>query len=559
MITLYKYAIREKDVSGLFYLRGNCDGARECCLYYCFRKYIRGNIMQNVYFVTNQIAKYNETKEALDKLQENVGDDKKWNLLHIKQNISEVQTDNVDELVEKKALEAFKKFKRMVLVEQTSLQIEALGGLPGLQSAYFLSNCRNGSMEEILRDTVNFCAMKNDFNAKVETNFCLCDGKKFFKGKGTIEGRIVEKYPEKKSDSQQGFGWDCIFIPGGNKETYAENFNYKLQNSMRKSALADLLKAIEGEKLFIQHFNDNDTNQVMEELAELITEKRVILFIGSGISASVGLPPWRELMGGLGENLGFDQDIFRSYGDSLMLAEYIMTREGDEAKEKLQELFDITNDKNTEAYEKLMDEETAGKLYKMLSELEVPVIYTTNFDNLLEVYSSQIMQRECCVCKSIGDIQKDEEKKLRIMKFHGDISQINDGKDGIVFSESQYYKRMQFDSFMDIQLQADLQKYHILFLGYSLSDVNVKLLMYMVRNRWENEKNKLKTYIFTATPNIIQKEVFSKHGIISISNDETDKFQSTLKFIETLRNLVVKDKEDKNFPASSTSPANKSR
>lgn len=41
-------------------------------------------------------------------------------------------------------------------------------------------------------------------------------------------------------------------------------------------------------------------------------------------------------------------------------------------------------------------------------------------------------------------------------------------------------------------------------------------------------------YIFTATPNTIQKEVFKENGIISISNDITDKYEATLDFLKKL-------------------------
>ena len=90
---------------------------------------------------------------------------------------------------------------------------------------------------------------------------------------------------------------------------------------------------------------------------------------------------------------------------------------------------------------------------------------------------------------------------------------------------------------MDIQLQADLQRYHVLFLGYSLSDINVKMLMYLSRNRWKRKGNGDKmpnAYIFTATPNIIQKEVFKENGIISISNGFTDKYEATIEFLKGL-------------------------
>ena len=172
----------------------------------------------------------------------------------------------------------------------------------------------------------------------------------------------------------------------------------------------------------------------------------------------------------------------------------------------------------------------------MIAKLDVPVIYTTNFDNLIELYMKSI-GKDCCVCKEMSDIQNCKSDTMRIMKFHGDISQV-DKKEKMVLAESQYYGRMRFDSFMDIQLQADIQKYHILFLGYSLSDINVKMLMYIARHSCENEESMPEEYIFTATPNRIQRDVFAHNGIISISNEETDKYKSTKRFLQELVKLV---------------------
>ena len=78
----------------------------------------------------------------------------------------------------------------------------------------------------------------------------------------------------------------------------------------------------------------------------------------------------------------------------------------------------------------------------------------------------------------------------------------------------------------------------ILFLGYSLSDINIKLLLYLARKRWSDTAKEKKAYIYTATPNQIQKEVFRQNGIITFWGDETDKEKGTLEFLEQLSEKV---------------------
>lgn len=105
-------------------------------------------------------------------------------------------------------------------------------------------------------------------------------------------------------------------------------------------------------------------------------------------------------------------------------------------------------------------------------------------------------------------------------------------KKKLVLSESQYFARMDFESFMDRQLQRDMQRYHILFLGYSLSDINVKLLLY--RARCGQHCRQLTDYIYTATPNQIQREVFHKNGIVTFTGIDADKKEGTLQFLNAL-------------------------
>ena len=51
------------------------------------------------------------------------------------------------------------------------------------------------------------------------------------------------------------------------------------------------------------------------ELKKAIKDKNVILFVGAGISATLGLPTWNDLVAKMGEDLGFDADLFQQYGD----------------------------------------------------------------------------------------------------------------------------------------------------------------------------------------------------------------------------------------------------
>ena len=227
----------------------------------------------------------------------------------------------------------------------------------------------------------------------------------------------------------------------------------------------------------------------------------------------------------MGEADDFDAEIFSEYGDNMLLAEYSETLNNNE--NRLQDMF--TDKWDIKSNDILRSELEKSLIYKYIMELDCPVIYTTNFDHMIEDYY-EMKKKEIHRVAVMDDFDNSEQKHPRLMKFHGDMKY----KDSIVFTESQYFKRMDYQSFMDIKLQADLLKYNVLFLGYSLSDINIKQLLYISRKRWADNGNKKISYIYTATPNYVQEKVFEKNGIISISGGVADKKIATELFLKDL-------------------------
>lgn len=464
-----------------------------------------------LYFVSNSKNKFEELKQ----MSEHTLYDIKWYPC----SINELQTDKVEKLLRHKVLEAFKKIKRPVIVDHTILEIEAFNSLPGLQTNYFFGKFGN-------KEIVNFCNTKNEWRAKAITKLCCCTGKKLIFAEGIENGKIADHVEELDG----AYAWDSIFKPFENNdkdEVYAKLD--KNRRSMRKKAWEELIKQLEDEEILSPDMESYRNN--IKELAKLISQKKVMLFIGAGISASIGLPSWNTLIGELGKADGYDADVFSEYGDNMLLAEYSAGR-GSELQNIFLNKWDI--DKNPG----LKTELEKSEIYKYIMELDCPVIYTTNFDHMIEEYY-KLKKQEPHKIVRIDHFDSDEDSYPRIMKFHGDT----EDKESIVFTESQYFKRMDYQSFMDIQLQADLLKYTVLFLGYSLSDVNIKQLLYLSRKRWENTKIKKPSYIYTATPNYIQEEVFRNNHIISISGEEANKEEATKIFLKDLCEAITIEKK----------------
>lgn len=152
---------------------------------------------------------------------------------HKKIELDEIQSLDLEEVVTKKAKEAYKKVGSIVLVEDVSFVIEEFGKLPGPFAKFFGDEIGGEKICRILD------LFKNR-SARVEIIFALFDGKRIHLFKH-IEKGSVAKHPAGK----RGFGFDFIFIPKGFTKTRGEMSEKDYdKTSHRKLALEQLEKYI---------------------------------------------------------------------------------------------------------------------------------------------------------------------------------------------------------------------------------------------------------------------------------------------------------------------------
>lgn len=261
---------------------------------------------------------------------------------------------------------------------------------------------------------------------------------------------------------------------------------------------------------------------MIEELKKSIKDKNTILFVGAGISATLGLPTWPQLISQIASDLGYDDELFKQYGDSLALAEFYQIQKG-----HIGELRSWM-DRNWDVSEDII---RASKIYEAIANLDFPLIYTTNYDHCLET-SMNCWNKKYKKIVGVDDLVNLDSNTTQIIKFHGDT--ISDSS--IVLTESSYFKRLDFESPLDIKLRSDMLGKSILFIGYSLSDINIRLLIYKLDQLWKNSNvnKRPASYIFLPTPNPIQETIFKSRGIITITGEGLDKKESTEKFLTSL-------------------------
>ena len=248
----------------------------------------------------------------------------------------------------------------------------------------------------------------------------------------------------------------------------------------------------------------------MDDLINALRERRVILFVGAGVSQNLGLPSFVQLIDHMAEELGFDPEIFRLFGDYLSLAEYYRIQKGTIGP--LRSWLDREWHTGVDI--------ASSRIHELIVELKCPLVYTTNYDRCLEfAYKHYGVPYTKVV--NIGDIPNVDASSVQIVKFHGDF----DDDDSIILTESSYFARLTFEAPLDVKLRSDLLGHTVLFIGYRLSDINIRYLLYKVHMHWETSvwaKARPRSYIFLSTPNPVQEDILRERGIMSFTSQEDD-------------------------------------
>lgn len=147
----------------------------------------------------------------------------------------------------KKAKYFADKYYLPTLADDSGLEIDALNGEPGINSARFLG--KETSFDEKMEKILEKLQSIKNRSARFRATFVLYLPRedKFFTAEGTVEGDILDK-PYKKEGS--GFGYDPIFKPKGFEESFSRlGEEVKNRISHRSKALCEMKKIISKEFL----------------------------------------------------------------------------------------------------------------------------------------------------------------------------------------------------------------------------------------------------------------------------------------------------------------------
>lgn len=177
--------------------------------------------MDDLFFITGNENKFREASSILPQL-------KQFNL-----DLAEIQTLDQRELIEKKLKEANKFHpEKNFIVEDISLSINHLNGLPGPLIKWFLKTVGDRGIFELIKD------YEKSALASCYVGLSIKGENYFFNS--VQKGMIVEPR------GSNGFGWDSIFVPDGSDKTQAEmSLEEKSKYSTRSKTLHQLKAFLE--------------------------------------------------------------------------------------------------------------------------------------------------------------------------------------------------------------------------------------------------------------------------------------------------------------------------
>jgi hypothetical protein len=256
-------------------------------------------------------------------------------------------------------------------------------------------------------------------------------------------------------------------------------------------------------------------------LVQAAADRRLILFAGGGVSQNLGLPDFKTLVDYMITQLGFDRGY--SVAEYAVIAEAYLVKHAQLGA--LRSWMDTTWHPPTVQIAK-------SELHNLIVDLEFPAIYTTNYDRWLEK-SFEAREKPFHKITNAADLTVPADGRTEIIKFHGDFQD----DDSLVLTESSYFQRMLFETPLDIRLRSDSLARPLLFVGYSLHDINTRYLLFRLQELWKNSPHadqRPSSYILMTERDQAQEIVLRSRGVLPIPLDGDDPGRATTQFLRTL-------------------------
>ena len=195
---------------------------------------------------------------------------------------------------------------------------------------------------------------------------------------------------------------------------------------------------------------------ILNELADLASKHKLVPFLGAGCSVNHLDYDWDNIRDDLIKEIGFLDD-----SHMVVAQKYIDTFGKDKLCEYLKHKLLIDTFEDYKGFSNIA-----------VMSLGLGVIYTTNQDNVMERCFEKYRRKYSKIVK-VEDLGIATPGDKLFLKFHGDLSNC----DSVVFTTDDYERINDEDNFLNLRLKSDLLSKSILFIGYSLRDKNIQLIL----------------------------------------------------------------------------------
>lgn len=217
-----------------------------------------------------------------------------------------------------------------------------------------------------------------------------------------------------------------------------------------------------------------EISEAFKEMQDKIYKigKTPVLFIGSGLSKRYyNTPDWKTLLEMVADKVAIKKDEIKKWGSYEKIATELEYHcfaaekpeygKGEDRRHPLRKIIkQIIEEKN------VITEEKKHELSQLANIIPTAIV-TTNYDELLENTFGELY--DVCVGQDIIFSSRDNRSKT-IYKIHGSIS----NPSSIVITQEDYDKFMASSKYLYAKLMTLFWENPIVFMGYSISDENVK-------------------------------------------------------------------------------------
>lgn len=283
-----------------------------------------------------------------------------------------------------------------------------------------------------------------------------------------------------------------------------------------------------------------DSRKIPNDLVEAFVQGKGGVFIGAGLSQRAGLPSWEGLLSeliNLAERVSYkpDNDFIGSCNQLLSQpSKYLLLAQ--ELKDFLQDSF------RKYIIEKYADN-CPAPTQDHLNIINYPYqfIITTNYDTLLENAFVKVHGKQAKVhsFKDSPDIAYDLwNGRSFILKAHGDA---NKAQQGIILTEKDYRQILFQEKGYQSILQSLFTTKTILFLGSSLSDPELKLLLSFIHSSFHGGGPTHYALISENEINYIEAEGWRKNfNIQIIPYSPANNHEEVSEFIDMFGKMLIR-------------------